>query len=423
MPNLLTKEKIQSFEKGPIRRSLFDNGSVSLFYREKNRSCASVCLYFLVGTKDEKKEEHGIVHFIEHMLFKENKADGLIDKLELAGASLNAYTYREYVCFEMSCLAKRLDEFLPMFLELFLNPVFEKKAFETEKKVILQEIKDEQDDHESLGYDKILNWHLDEKLGHSITGTLSSVKKITLDQMEKFYQKHFVSNKMILSVVSGSEFSKLEKIFSSKQNQKKASRLQKPIRLKLQNKVGKFTPFKKQSKRKMENALYFLSFDGPSLSSQYFYDYLVLDDILCEGLSSKYFKELREKRGLLYSYGSAINSFQNTGVYLQIFSCQKDKVNSLKKSLASLLKSYSESSFSDEEVDFVKARIKDHWQMEFDDIDDINEFIAEKEIYGQTNFSLERQCEKLDEVSKESLKALLVKLLATGPSELTYLPK
>ncbi len=118
---------LKSFEKGPVRRSLFDNGAVSLYHHFKGMESACANLYFLAGSIFESESEEGIAHVIEHMLFKDEGSNDLVKELEREGAQVNAYTYKEYVCFELDCPSELLPRFLPKFLSLFLSPILQGK--------------------------------------------------------------------------------------------------------------------------------------------------------------------------------------------------------------------------------------------------------------------------------------------------------
>ena len=116
MTKIKSTEINKTFEKGPVRRSLFSNGAVSLFHQFKGMESACANLYILAGSIFESPEEHGIAHVIEHMLFKEEKTNSVVREMEKEGAQINAYTYKEYVCFELECASTKLESFLPKFL-------------------------------------------------------------------------------------------------------------------------------------------------------------------------------------------------------------------------------------------------------------------------------------------------------------------
>ena len=432
MLKILETSNISTYEKGPIRRSLFTNGAVTLFHEFKGLQSASVKLYFLVGSMHESPREYGIAHVIEHMLFKEGEQSNIVKELEFAGAEINAYTYKEYMCFEMDCLADQIDGLLPKFLSLFLNPVFNPKELEVEKKVVVQELKEDLDDHESIGFEYIMKKNLPSDIGHAIGGTISNVKRFSSKKLFEFYHRFFTPDRMILSVTSGRACSKLEDHLQSamqkyyqmySQKSVKSSKIKSPYRLGHKNSFGKINHFKSTIRRKMESPVLFYSLTGMSLEHDYYYDLVILDELLCEGLSSKFFIELREKSGLIYAMGSSINSFVKNGNYILIFNTAFKNLKTVKSKVKSMLEYYAENEMSIDEVEAIKQRVNNSWQGHFDQLDQRNEFIASVEIYQTKHFSIEHQRELVSRVTPKRLRYLLSKMLKQGYTELTMLPK
>ncbi len=416
---LESTNSITSFEKGPIRRSLFSNGAVSLFHKMKGRKVAVVNLYFLAGSIFEKEKEYGIAHVLEHMLFKESASSNIVRELEFLGAEINAYTSKEFICFELSCISSKLHLFLEKFLILFLNPSFNLKELTLEKKVIVQELKEDKDDHETEAIEYMYAKNFKDDLGHSVGGSIKNVKKFKKEDVLSFYNRFFTSNRMVLSVVSGKDFDSLEEICAKTF---KASRKKKHFRLGQSNRFGKLTHFKSKLKRSMENTILMLSFDGVSLESRYYYDLMVLDELLFEGLSSKFFELLREKLGLIYSLGSSINSYVKTGSYVMVFNTSKSNVSELKLSVLALLDHYCDNLFDDVEINGIKSRIKEGWEISFDDPVGRCEYMALEELYGTHNYSIKSMIEKLQQVDAKSINKLLKRLIKNGHSELIVGP-
>lgn len=415
---------IKDFEKGPIRRSLFSNGAVTLFHQHKTMTSSVVSLYFLAGSMHEKKGKEGIVHLIEHMLFKEGKDSQLVKELEFKGADINAYTYKEYVCFEMDCAAGKLSEFLPLFLSLFLNPIFTENDLKLEKQVVIQELRDELDDHEGQGHEYILNKCFNHDLGHPIGGSEKSVKSLSRTDLMNFYRKFFVPNRMILNVTSGSEFKGLENIFSQIMNQYvHMQTVDTPYRYKGKDKFFFPKSFNSNLKRKTENAIFYQVMAGASLESRHYFDLAVMDEIFFEGLSSKFYTELREKLGLLYGLGSLMEAYRETGLYIMIFNGQKNKLPQIKKHIERILNTHLINGFDELEVEAIKDRMVDGAHRSFDSIEERNQFIAMREIYGYSSFALSHDIESIRKVTPKRLKYLLKKMMDGPVGKLTILPK
>ena len=418
MISLNKKELNKSFEKGPIRRSLFSNGAVSLFHQFKGLEGAVVNVYFLAGSVFEKEEEYGISHVIEHMLFKEVEGQNTIKDLEYAGAEINAYTYKEHVCFEMACSAKKLKRFFPKFLSLFLQPHFDEKALELEKKVIVQELKEDGDDHETFGMEYLYKKNFKSDLGHSIGGTIKNVRNFRTDQLYKYYKKWYTSDRMIVSITSGHTYSSLEDDLLSVMNQYLVDKKLDPKRLSIKKKFSKLEHINTKLQRKMESSIVFYSYNGFSVHHPDYYNLLVLDDLLFEGMSSVFFDILRERHGLVYGMGSAINSYAKEGSYIMVFNTKATNIKFLDQCIAETLTYMAIKGIELEQVNIIVERIKEAWQLAFDSISERCEYFAEVEMFAENDFSLQKIIAKLNQVSDDSLRKTLKKILKSNKSRL-----
>ena len=417
MLEIISQTEITDFEKGPIRRSLFSNGAMSFFHKAEGFVGAKVSLNFIAGSMFENENEHGLSHVIEHLVFKENGSE-IVKELEMLGAQINAYTYKESVCFEMDCLSRNLESFLPKFFELFFKLDFTPLQLEKEKKVILQELKEDMDDHETYGLEYIFEKNFNENIGHPIGGKPKDVKRYTENDVKKYHTKFYSPERMILTIVSGEEFNEFESILSTSLKKHFKHKKRKPYRLKAQKKFKPVNHFKSKLKRKCESSILMFSFDAPSLNHKSYYDMAILDELLFDGLSSIFFKELREVTPLVYGLGSSINSYKDIGNYVMVFNTHKKNLKVLKAKVKEILKRYANEPFSDVELEAVKNKMLDAWELSFDSIDERASFISDNEMYQLDELSMKRVKENISNSSAKSIKNLVGLILKNNFSEL-----
>src|SRR5690606_30321781 len=111
------------------------------------------------------------------------------------------------------------------------------------------------------------------------------------------------------------------------------------------------------------------------------------------------------------------------GLYVMIFNAHKDRIREIKKQVQKLLASHAKSGFESDEVEAIKARIVDAVYRSFDDLNERNEFIASREIYGQKDFTIEKDIESIRKVTPKRLKYLLNKMLDRPSGQVTVMPK
>ena len=420
MPN--STNIIHNFEKGPITRSLFRNGATLLFHHAVGFSGARVNINFIAGSMFEKKEERGLAHLIEHLVFKEIETNYL-KELEFEGAEINAYTYKENVCFEMSLLADKLEALLPKFIQLVGCLKFSDSQFRKEKDIVIQEIKEDLDDHESMGFEYLFSRIFEDALGHPIAGNISQLRKYKRQNVEKFYKKYFTAHRMIISVVSGVKVDSLPNLVEFQLTQLFGAQARMPFRLKASPSSKRLKTCQSHQKKSVESSILYLSFDGPSINSPNFYDYIVLDDLLFEGLSSRFFKKFREENAFVYGLGSSMSPFARSGCYMMVFNTQKKHLKAIEVGVRQVLKDIMESGIESDEMAQLKSRILDNWKIGLDSLDERLDLIQDNELYGLDEYAFSALQDKLDLVSSKTVQKLCKKLYTNDYSILTIQPK
>ena len=162
-----------------------------------------------VGSVCETKENNGISHMIEHMLFKgtETKnAKQLADITARLGDTVNAYTGKEYTAYYGVTIAEELPKLMEVLADMLLHSVFEAKALSKEKGVVCEEIdmyNNSPDDlvHE-LAQKRAWQGH---PLGFQISGTKGVVRGMTREKILTYYRKQYRPERMVISAAGAFE--------------------------------------------------------------------------------------------------------------------------------------------------------------------------------------------------------------------------
>lgn len=180
------------------------------------KAVAYCSLSLRCGTRNEEGFHSGIAHFTEHTIFKgtAKKTARIINgRLERLGGELNAYTTKEEIVIHSTVLKEDLRKAVDLLLELATSASFPAKEIDTEKGVVIEEIKSYKDSPADDIFDrfeeKLFAGH---PLGGPILGTAKSVRKIGHDELKSFTDKYFIPERMALSIVADIEEKKLEKI-------------------------------------------------------------------------------------------------------------------------------------------------------------------------------------------------------------------
>src|SRR6266446_6864580 len=170
----------------PFHHSTLDNGLQVI--AELNEQARSVATGFFVktGSRDESPEVAGVSHFLEHMVFKGTpRRDALAVNRDFdrVGAKHNAQTSEEDTFYHVTCLPEYLPQAFDVLSDI-LRPSLREEDFETEKKVIIEEIRMYLDNPMSVAYEAAKAAHFgSHPLGQSILGTVGSITGLQVEQM------------------------------------------------------------------------------------------------------------------------------------------------------------------------------------------------------------------------------------------------
>jgi predicted Zn-dependent peptidase len=181
---------------------------------ETSPAARSVAIGFFVrtGSRDEKPTESGVSHFLEHMMFKgtpRRSAEQVNLDFDRIGSGPNAYTSEENTVY----YAAVLPEYLPQVTDILadiLRPSLRQHDFETEKKVILEEIRMYEDQPGSVAWEHARHlYYQSHPLGNSVLGTRQSITDLSRDQMKAYFDRRYAANNITLSVAGNYDWQRL----------------------------------------------------------------------------------------------------------------------------------------------------------------------------------------------------------------------
>jgi len=192
-----------------ISQSILRNG-IKLLHRRRAGEVAHLALMVNAGMRDERPEENGLAHFIEHLVFKgtnRRKAYHILSCLENVGGDLNAFTTKEETCIHASFLKEHLGKAMDLFADVIFNSTFPENEMEKEKEVILDEINSYRDTPADEIFDEFENMlYRGHQLGRNILGTIDLVSNYTRDDIVRFHNNHYSPDRMILACIGDISF-------------------------------------------------------------------------------------------------------------------------------------------------------------------------------------------------------------------------
>jgi len=193
-----------SFSKGRPRQFTMENGIKVIL--EENRAAPVVALQVWVkaGSADEKDDEAGMCHFVEHMLFKgteKRKVREMARVIESLGGTMNAYTSYDNTVYHVTIASRYVATGLDILSDLVQHPTFDPVELEREREVILEEIRRGEDTPSRRLFNQTTaTLYQHHPYRKPVTGYEKTVRAITRDQMLSFFKKWYVPSRMVIIV-------------------------------------------------------------------------------------------------------------------------------------------------------------------------------------------------------------------------------
>ncbi len=181
---------------------------------ELNDRAHSVAAGFFVktGSRDELADLAGVSHFLEHMTFKGTlRRDALTVNRDFdrVGAKHNAQTSEEDTFYHVTCLPEYLGSSFDVLADI-LRPTLREDDFETEKKVIIEEIRMYLDNPMSVAYEAAKTAHFgNHPLGNSILGTVDSITALRVERMREYFSRRYSPANIVLAFAGKSDWNQL----------------------------------------------------------------------------------------------------------------------------------------------------------------------------------------------------------------------
>ncbi len=350
------------------------NGLTVLF-EKRNLPVVSCSASVKWGGEYETGDIKGISHFIEHLMFKGTRTrsqEEIAREIEKKGGILNAFTSEEVTSYWTKLPSKYFDSGIEIASDLILNPKFDKIEFEREKKVILEEIKMYHDTPRFYVADKIKERLYKKPFGMSVAGKAEIIRGTRLNDVKGLFNSVYTTDSMILSVVGDADFEEIckigEKVFPDRKR-----------------KINEILPVhinseKQEIRKGIDQAHFMFGFHAPSLKDKKRYLYEVLGAYLFEGMSSKLFQEIREKRGLVYSIKGDFDLGSKYG-YCSIYAgTKKESICKIKGIILKEIRNLK--NLGQREIDGVKEQLIGMKKVEEEDSSSVMNSLIMEEIGG-----------------------------------------
>jgi len=345
------------------------NGTLVISHSMPEAQSVSIGIFVDVGSRDEEDSQAGLTHALEHMVFKGTRnlsVHELAEKLDDLGGNANAFTSRERTCFHLHVLHESWRDALSLLTDMVLDPALPEAEWLREREVIYAEMGMVEDTPEEWVMDQhvsaLFHGH---SLGRPVLGYHKTLNALSADDLRGYLLKWYRPPRLLVTAAGRIEHQHLVEMLDNKMaNQSWGAGSDAPARSAPAQGVSGL----QELARKGEQAQLVASFPGITVDSNERPLAWLANQVLGGSMSSRLFREVREKRGLAYSVGSHLNMLSDAGSWSVTCGMEPDRGAECVDVMADVIEGFSES-LSDEDVERAKRQLEVQFRMGLDSVE------------------------------------------------------
>ena len=367
----------------------------------------SVTLGIWVGTgsRSEGQHNHGISHFIEHMVFKgtnNRSAKDIAETVDEVGGQLNAFTGKEHTCYYIKVLDTHLELALDVLSDMLLSSKFDAEDINREREVVLEEVHMYEDTPDELVHDIHLN-HIwaGHALGRNILGTIPAIEKFDKKLIHQYYQEFYTPDNIVIAAAGNLTHERLEALseryFGKMKGNRKQAAANSPILI----------PAITIQPKAVEQVHLCLGTTSVSQSSPDIYAVHILNNILGGGISSRLFQSIREDKGLAYSIYSYQTNYSDAGLFTVYAGTRPSNAVQVTELIWQNISDLKSEGITIRELTKTKEQLKGSLLLGLESSSSRMSRIGKMEITLGKYITLDEVVRKIDEVSLEKLETII----------------
>ena len=394
-------ETITHSDEGTVARKLA-NGVTITMERLPHLRSAAAGVWVKTGAANEREDQAGISHFLEHLFFKgtaTRSAREIVEAVEREGGQLNAFTSRDYTCVYVKTLDTHITTGIEILADIIKNSQF--RDLEKERNVVLEEIASIEDVPEDHVHELLARrlWP-NHALGRPVSGTIATVATLTLDAIRGYYDTWYRPQNLYFSIAGNFDEDAVLDLVCSEFGEMVPGG---PVERCGPPEFGRGI---EANERDIAQNHICIGFPGPSVDNPDRYVYSLLSNTLGGGSTSRLFERIREDEGLAY----AIYSFHATylvsgmlGIYAAVAPPNLPKTIDL---TFAELRRFREEPVSDDELNMNREQLKGGMLIALEDTFVRMSRMAKSMMCFGRLVSLEEIIDKLDAVTSDQIQAV-----------------
>jgi len=382
--------------EGVFHRDRLNNGITVVAEEVPEVESVSIGVWVRCGSRNERWEQCGLSHFIEHMVFKGTATRNALEiakSLECVGGHLDAFASREFTCFHARVLYEHLPQAIDVLSDIVCHSLFDQNDIEKEKRVILDEIGTLEDTPDDQIHDLFSQavWK-DHPLGRSILGYSETVGGFSRKDLLSFFTNNYFLSNLVISVAGKFDYDALLEMlgrsFTLPQSGAPAD-------------GGPPPNYSRQAEvyeRELTQEYVCLGARGVSYNHELRSSMLVLNVIMGGGMSSRLFQRVREKEGLAYSVYSYADFLKDSGLFCAFVGVTPDATENALSVVLEEFDKARESGPSAEEIKGAQSQLRGSLLLGLESVSNRMARLAKSEIHCGRYVSVDELISMIEQV-------------------------
>jgi predicted Zn-dependent peptidase len=406
--------------KSNIKKNTLANGLQIVSESMPAVRSVSLGIWLRTGSRHEREDQNGIVHFLEHMVFKGTRnrsGEEIARAADAIGGHLDAFTSKEFTCFSIKVVDEHLPRAFDIVADLVKNPLLRSSDIRKESKVIQEEIKMVEDTPDDLVHEIFSkSYWPHHSLGRPILGTRATVGGFNQRRVREFFKRHYVPRNMLITAAGHLSHSQVVDLVGRQFGQAPKGPVTAEGTAPVAHPHARY-----RRKKELEQTHICIGTPAYPYAHEKRFASYILNTILGGGMSSRLFQNIREKYGLVYAVFSGLSAYKDAGILSIYAGTAPGNARRVVGLIIEEFRTLKNDFILADELQRAKDYLKGNLLLGLESTTSRMANIARQELYYGRSITLDEVAARIDAVSREDVVEVARELFQSGRIAITVL--